>query len=111
MKQFAREIAAEQPRETLMADALRSVTIPLARHGYVLEVQTDTSLTYARTYRPWWVWILTICFFPIGLLAYFALAERAYVTMTFEQADDGALVRVAGEGTAAVSQAFATLTI
>jgi hypothetical protein len=94
-----------------MADALRTMTVPLSRYGYVLESQTDVSLIYARTYRPWWVWILTIFLFPIGLLAYFALAEHAYVTMTFEQADGHTVMRVSGEGEDKLRNAFATMTL
>jgi hypothetical protein len=109
VEQFSREIPSEKSREALIADALQTVTVPLARHGYELQTQTDTSLTYALTYRPWWVWVLTICLFPIGLLAYFSLADHAYVTMTFEQTEGGSIMRVTGEGTLKVGMAFVTM--
>jgi hypothetical protein len=111
VKQFKREIASEQTREKLMADVLQTVTVPLARHRYVIDGRTDTSLIFVRTYRPWWVWIITIGLFPIGILAYLGLGERAYVTMTFEQLDGHALLRVSGEGTKEVSAAFETMSV
>jgi hypothetical protein len=46
MKQFASQITAERSSEALMADALQAMTVPLARHGYKLDAQTPTTLTY-----------------------------------------------------------------
>jgi hypothetical protein len=94
-----------------MADALQAMTVPLARHGYTLESQTDASLTFVRTYRPWFAWVLTILFFPLGLLAYFAFRESAYIAMTFEDTDGHTVMRATGEGTLEVHHAFATMTL
>jgi hypothetical protein len=110
MKDFTREVSSERPREAVVAEALQTLTVPLARHGYQLEAQTEVGLTYVRDYRPWWVWFLAICLFPIGLLAMF-FVERAYITATFEEKDATTTMRVSGEGTSKVRKAFEGLTI
>ena len=114
LKEFKRELTAEKPREAVIADALQSLTVPLARHGYEIQTQTDSTLTYARKYRPWFVWAPVI-FFPIGGLVTLLLAiffvEYAYITLSFEQDGGTTTMRVAGEGTSKVANAFETLTL
>ena len=94
-----------------MAETLQSVTVPMGRHGYSLEAQTRTSLTFVRSYRPWYVWVVTIGLFPLGLLAYLAGGERAYVTLSVGRQENQTLMRVSGEGTKTVSEAFCTMSL
>jgi hypothetical protein len=110
MKRFTREITTDKSREALLADALQSLTTPLARYKYELETQTDVSLTYVRKYRPWAVWVIAIGLFPIGLIA-LVFVERAYITVTFEEAQTGTVMRVVGEGTSELRDAFEALTM
>ena len=110
MKEFTRETTAEKPRDALIAEALQSMTLPLARHGYKLDSQTDGTLTYVRKYRHWLVYAACIFLFPLGLLT-LLIVERAYITITFQQEGQTTTMRIAGEGTKKVKQAFETLTL
>jgi|GEM_PF-7084516 len=41
----------------------------IATRGYRITAQTDTTLTYTRTYVPAWAIVLAVVVFPIGLIA------------------------------------------
>jgi hypothetical protein len=112
MEQFARElVAADRAPASLAAEALTTITVPLSQAGYTLEGQTETTLTFGRTYRTTLMWVLSVCLFPIGIFIYLASAERAYITITFEAQGNDTVMRVAGEGTPEVRQAFETLSL
>ena len=87
---------------------MTSVTEPLAGYGYVLTTESELGLTFARQYRPWWVWVLAVVIFPIGVLFLFD-PNIATVTVFLEPEEGGTLVRVAGRGEAKVSQAFESM--
>jgi hypothetical protein len=110
MRTFSREVTAERRREAVLTDAHQAVTVPLARHGYALDSQTDASLIYVCTYRPWYVILIAIVLFPIGLLALLHV-ERAYITITFEQDGGTTHMVMSGEGSKKVREAFETLSL
>jgi hypothetical protein len=87
---------------------LISLTEPLGRYGYVLTTESELGLTFARRYRPWWVWMLAVVIFPFGLLFLF-VTDTATVTVVLEPENSGTLVRVAGVGEPKVSQAFESM--
>jgi hypothetical protein len=110
MREFTREIVADKPRDALAADAVQAMTLPLARHGYKLDSQTDGVLTYVHTYRHWLCWTAAVFLFPLGLLT-LLIVERAYITITFQQQGDTTTMRIAGEGTKKVRRAFEQLSV
>jgi hypothetical protein len=107
VKTFSRDIQTSKPPDTVRTEALTSLTEPLARYDYVLMTQSESGLTFARKYRPWWVWVVT---FPIGLL-FLLITNTATVTVALEPEKSGTLVRVAGLGEPKVSQAFESMAL
>ena len=64
MKTFSRVLQTSKPPDTVRTEALTSLTEPLARYDYVLTTESESGLTFARQYRPWWVWVLAVAIFP-----------------------------------------------
>jgi hypothetical protein len=110
MESFTREIKTSKPPTAALPELLAGLTEPLSRWGYDLETQSATVLTYAWTYRRWWVWVLVVILFLLGLLFLF-VRERALITITLEPSDGGTVVRVTGEGVPKVQAAFEGLEI
>ena len=110
MKTFSRDIQTSKPPDTVRTEALTSLTEPLARYDYVLMTQSESGLTSARKYRPWWVWVLAVVTFPIGLL-FLLITNTATVTVALEPEKSGTLVRVASLGEPKVSQAFESMAL
>ena len=108
MKSFSREVHTSKPPDTVRREALISLTEPLARYSYVLTTESELGLTFARKYRPWWVWVLAVVIFPIGVLFLFD-PNIATVTVFLEPEEGGTLVRVAGVGEPKVQQAFESM--
>ena len=110
MKSFSRDVQTSKPPDTVRAEALTSLTEPLARYGYVLTTESELGLTFARKYGPWWVWVLAVVIFPIGVLLLF-VTDTATVTVVLEPENSGTLVRVAGRGERKVGQAFESMVL
>ena len=106
---FSREIATAKPPNVVVAESLAAMSTPLARHGYRLQTQTETAMVYSLTYRRWWVWVITIATFPLGLLAFLGLPEIATITISLEPRGEGTLIRISGEATEPVREAFAQM--
>ena len=108
MKSFSHDVHTSKPPDTVRREAFTSVTEPLAGYGYVLTTESELGLTFAREYRPWWVWVLAVVIFPIGVLFLFD-PNIATITMVLEPEKGGTLVRVAGVGESKVSRAFESM--
>jgi hypothetical protein len=108
LKSFSRDIQTSKPPDAVRTEALTSLTRPLAGYGYVLTTESESGLTFARQYRPWWVWVLAVVIFPVGLLFLFA-PSTATVTVILEPEKSGTLVRVSGLGEPKVGQAFESM--
>lgn len=107
----------EEVRETDAApDAILPVVItglsgPLGKDGYVLQTQSDRIITFARSYRPWWLWIGVIFLFPIGLL-FLLVKHTATITIVLEPTESrGTRVRINGQGGFDVRAAFKQMEI
>jgi hypothetical protein len=60
----------------------RAYTGWIAGRGYQISGQTDTTLTYTRTFIPAWAIVVAIIVFPIGLIALLVRRE-AVITVAF----------------------------
>ncbi len=111
VEDFTREITTAKPPSAVFPELLSELTEPLGRWGYELETQSEAAITYAWTYRRWWIWVLTVLLFPIGLL-FLLVKDTAPVVVTLEPSNSGGtLVRVRGKGPAKVKAAFETMQI
>jgi hypothetical protein len=93
-----------------MAQLLPGLMGPLGNHGYKLETQSETALTFTRTYRKWYVWVLVVVIFPIGLLFLF-MSDTAPIAVVLEPVEWGTVVRVSGVGPPEVERAFTGMVI
>ena len=95
---FTHEIEADKPPGEVFPELMGAVAKPLARHGYSLQCQSEDAATFARTRR--------------GRL-YRAITRRPpdEITVICEPRGAGTLLRIAGEASYAVREAFATMTV
>ena len=91
--------------DALLPDVVAGLTPPLGSAGYKLQTQSERLLTYARDYRPWWIWLGAVVLFPIGLIGLF-YKETATITVTLEDNAGQTRVRVNGTGEKGVHRAF-----
>jgi hypothetical protein len=110
VKSFSQEVHTDKPKISVLTELITTTTNPLGRWGYEVRGQTENALTFTRTYRPWYVWLLAIILFPIGLLALLG-KETATIAITLEPNENGTLVRITGQGPAEVERAFQTMQI
>src|SRR4051794_13939005 len=80
MDTFTHDVRTSKPPRDVLTEALAALTGPLSRHRYLLTTQSESGLTFARKYRPWWVWVLMVVTFPIGLL-WLLITETATITV------------------------------
>ena len=96
MDSFSLELRTSKPPNTVQSEALGALTGPLSQHRYLLTTQSESGLTFARKYRPWWIWVLMVVTFPIGLL-WLLITKTAPITVVLSPDDDGGtLVHVTG---------------
>lgn len=84
---------------------------PLARWGYKLTSNTPESLVFERSYRPWYVWLLVILLFPIGLLFLLVKTEVLITCAMAGQQDGGSKITFAGEADKKITTAIETMVI
>src|SRR5262245_3730211 len=87
---------------------LQSLARPLLRFGYRITSQGSEGVTFYRSYRPWWIRLLALITFPIGLAFLFFKREET-LTMSFERDGSGTRIVVTGDGPRKVRRAFAEI--
>jgi hypothetical protein len=107
---FTRELDTAKPPSQVLSEAVTTLTGPLANFNYTLQTQTENALTFVRRYRPWFIWVGVVIFFPLGLLL-LLYRDTATITVALEPADGGTRIRVAGKGEENVRQAFERLQV
>lgn len=107
MKDFNFQHGLDQPPTDVLREVVSDLTEPLAKYGYSLTSQTEMAVTYHRKYRPWWVILLAILTFPIGLL-FLLITESATVTATVEGANGGTRLIVNGSAPKRLRESLST---
>lgn len=105
MEEFSIVRESPKPPDALLPEVVTGLGPPLASAGYKLQTQSERLLTYARDYRPWFVWVGVVLIFPIGLL-FLLYKETATLTVVLEEVGAGTRVQVTGTGEKGVRQAF-----
>jgi hypothetical protein len=90
-----------------VSDTLIQTTAPtLGSMGWRLTFQTKQGLTFQRSYRPWWVYVLCVLLFPIGLA--FLIVTRIWtLSLAFRKADEGTEVTLTAPDQQQLRQLFA----
>jgi hypothetical protein len=112
MKYFDLEFESTKEPDEVMRETITSWTGPLAANGYTLTSQSDIAVTYHRKYRHWFVIVLAIFFFPIGLL-FLLITDDATITATVERDDEtgGTALIINGNGSKNVRKGFEALEV
>jgi hypothetical protein len=105
MQVFQQERASPKSSTQLLPEVVTGLSGPLGNAGYVLQTQSASLITFGRSFRPWFIWVGVVFFFPIGLL-FLLYKEEATITVAFEPRSDGTLVRVTRKGEKGVARAF-----
>lgn len=109
MKHFDYEHTTEKGTDTVRRELLQTLTGQLAGWGYDLTSQSDVGVTYSRKYRRWYIILLAVCLFPIGLLFLLA-SDTATITATIEPDDEtgGSVLIINGTAPKKLCRGFAT---
>jgi hypothetical protein len=75
MEDFTHQWELEKSAEQARRDMGTNLPPRLSRWGYRMITQDDSTMAFERTYAPWYVVVLAVLLFPIGLL--FLLRKRA----------------------------------
>lgn len=112
MKYFDLEFESQKAPADLLRETLQVWTGQLGSNGYKLVSQTDVTLTYSRTYRPWPAILFAVILFPIGLL-FLLITEEAAITAAVEDDEDtgGSALIVNGKGPKSVRRAFEAMEV
>jgi hypothetical protein len=108
---FRRRIAVPSPPAKVRTSLLTSVAPPLNDNDYALIDQSPNHLVFENSKRPGWTILVSILFFPFGLIALLPdHTER--ITISLEELGDGeTMVFINGSGPRRVRKAFAQLTL
>jgi hypothetical protein len=111
MKDFSYRFETTKAPADVLRECLSEWNGQLSEHGYNLATQSEFGLTYLRRYRPWWLVLPCLIFFPIGLLA-LIYTEEAQITATVDR-DAGGVTHLAVTGRAPkdIQEGFANLEI
>lgn len=108
---FSRSPTTEKPGNAVRSEAQTTLTAPLNRWGYRLTTQSDTALTYERTYRPWYVWLIGLLLIPalLGIVLLIFWTETDTITLMLDEQPDETTVVIQGEAPGKVREAFERL--
>ncbi len=110
MRTFSNEHETEKAPESVLREMLAELPSPLAHAGYKLETQSENGLTFSRAYRPWFIWVLVVITFPIGLL-FLLYKDAVPISIVLEPQNSGTLIRVNGQGSPSVERSFEQMQI
>lgn len=97
--------------EAVLPTVITGLTSPLAADGYVLQTQSARIITFSRSYRPWYIWLCVVIFFPLGLAFLLLDKETAIIAITLEPIDDGTLLTMSSNGEPVAREAFSQLQV
>jgi hypothetical protein len=105
---FVVEIETSLSQDEVRRLVLTKLSVPLGDAGYGIENQDETMISFARTYRPYWMLgiVLSWLGFPLILLL---IAETERVMLTFFEAAEGTSIVVVGEGPRVMRRQFEEL--
>lgn len=105
---FVVEITSPLDREEVRRLILTKLSVPLGDAEYRLESQTETSIVYARLYRPyWWVAVL-LCWLVVPILLLLA-EDTERVMLTLSEEGKGTRILVVGNGPRVMRRQFEQL--
>jgi hypothetical protein len=105
---FVVEIESPLGREEVRHLVLTKLSIPLGKADYRIESQSETMITYARTYRPYWLPAVLLFWLVLPLLL-LLVEQTDRVMVTLVEADGGTTIVVVGDGPGVMRRQFEQL--
>lgn len=102
---FVIELESPLRRDEVRRLVLTKLSVPLGRSEYRIEGVNATAITYARSYRPYWLVAILLCWlvFPLLLLL---VVQTDRVVLTLIDDADGTRIVVVGDGPGAMRKQF-----
>ena len=107
-KTFTVQLESNVSREELKREILTKLSVQLSKAGYTIETESESSVAYAHTYRPYAFWAVAFFWLLIPLLLF--LIERTdRILFTIMGNNGAAHLIVVGDGPRAVRRWFEEL--
>ena len=108
-KTFVVEIESPLRPDEVRRLVLTKLSVPLGKAEYRIEGQNETTIVYARSYRPYWMVAVLLCWLVIPLLA-LLVVQTDRVVLTLIPDGEGTRLVVVGDGPAGLGRQFDELT-
>lgn len=105
---FVVEIDSPLGREDVRRLILSKLSVPLGDAEYRIESQSETTIVYARVYRPYWWVAALLCWLVVPLLLLLA-EETERVILTLFDEGEGTRILVVGDGSRTMRRQFEQL--
>ena len=102
---FVVEIESPLGREEVRRMILTKLSLPLGDIEYRIEGVDERSITYARTYRPYW-FVALVGFWLVLPLLLLLVVQTERVVLTLLDEPSGTRVVVVGDGSGAMRRQF-----
>jgi hypothetical protein len=105
---FVVEVDSPLGREDVRGLILTKLSIPLGKAEYRIESENETMVAYARTYRPYWMVAVLLCWLVLPLLL-LLVEQTDRVILTLVEGTEGTRIIVVGDGPTALARHFEQL--
>ncbi len=105
---FVVEIDSPLDRDEVRRLVLTKLSIPLGDVEYRLENQNETMISYARSYRPYWVPAVLLFWLALPLLL-LLVVQTDRVMLTLIEEPSGTKIVVVGDGPGSMRRQFEQL--
>jgi hypothetical protein len=105
---FTAEVDSPLTRDELKRQILTQLSVPLGKADYRIESETESGITYARSYRPYAVPAILLCWLVVPLLL--LLVERTdRIVFSISNQNGATHLVVVGDGPRALRRWFKEL--
>jgi hypothetical protein len=105
---FVVEVESPLGREDVRRLVLTKLSIPLGDADYRIESQNETTIVYARSYRPYWTVAALLFWLAVPLLL-LLIVQTDRVTLTLFDEAGGTRIVVVGDGPDVMRRQFEQL--
>jgi hypothetical protein len=105
---FTAEVESPLDRDELKRQILTQLSVPLGKSEYRIESETESGITYARRYRPYWVPAILLCWLVLPLVL-LLVEQTDRIVFSISDQNGGTHLVVVGDGPRALRRWFEEL--
>jgi hypothetical protein len=105
---FAAEVDSPLTRDELKRQILTQLSVPLGKSDYRIESESASGITYARSYRPYWVPAILL-FWLVLPLVLLLIEQTDRIVFSISEQNGGTHLVVVGDGQRALRRFFEEL--